>query len=264
VNDNPIGIFDSGIGGFTVLREIQKVLPNENLLYVADSRHAPYGTKSSVFIKHRAFSISEFLRQNQVKAIVVACNTATASAIADLRKSFAVPFVGMEPAIKPAAFLSKKKIIGIMATDGTLKSDKYHKLSSKFDNKTRVISTPCPGLVEQIENGNLDGIKTKELLQQFILPLKDLGIDQLVLGCTHYPLLLDSIRQIAGKKINIIETGTAVARQLVWLLNAKGLNSTYTTKSNIKLWVNTDELQHVENIINKLFAMNLKAQKLNV
>ena len=210
----PIGVFDSGVGGLSVLRHVRAALPAEELFYVADSAHAPYGVKSPQFIEARALAIAEFLVARDAKALVVACNTATAAAISRLRERFDLPIVGMEPAVKPAAEATRAGVIGVLATSGTLESGKFAELVGRFGSQARVIVQPCPGLVERIESGDLEGPLTRALLEGFIAPLLKAGADTLVLGCTHYPLLTPLLRELAGPSPAIVESGAAVARQL--------------------------------------------------
>ncbi len=210
----PVGVFDSGVGGLSVLRHIRAALPGADLLYVADSGHAPYGDKPAEFIAARAHAIAEFLVAQEVRALVVACNTATAAAIHTLRARFDLPIVGMEPAVKPAAEATRTGVIGVLATSGTLESGKFAELARRFGSQARVIVQPCPGLVERIEQGDLDGPATRALLEGYVAPLLAQGADTLVLGCTHYPFLAPLLRELAGEAVSLIETGEAVARQL--------------------------------------------------
>jgi glutamate racemase len=198
-----------------VLRHVRAALPAEDLLYVADAAHAPYGAKSAQFIESRTLAIAEFLVARQAKALVVACNTATAAAISRLRERYDLPIVGMEPAVKPAAEATRSGVIGVLATSGTLESGKFADLVGRFGSQARVIVQPCPGLVERIEQGDLAGPLTRHLLENFVAPLLAQGADTLVLGCTHYPFLTPLLRELAGPQVEIIESGAAVARQLM-------------------------------------------------
>ncbi|MCY1205947.1 Glutamate racemase [compost metagenome] len=219
-----IGVFDSGVGGLSVLREIRSLLPRESLLYVADSGHVPYGEKSADFIRERSHRIAGFLLERGAKALVLACNTATVAAVADLRERYPqLPIVGMEPAVKPAAAATRSGVVGVLATTGTLKSAKFAALLDRFAGNVRVITQPCPGLVERIEAGDLMGPDTRALLAGYVQPLLDEGCDTLILGCTHYPFLRPLLHQLVPDSISLIDTGAAVARQVQRLLEAGGL-----------------------------------------
>ncbi|MCK9619600.1 MAG: glutamate racemase [Methylobacter sp.] len=217
---NPIGVFDSGVGGLSVLREIRSALPSEDLLYVADSAHAPYGDKSQQFIEERSIAITEFLISRNAKAIVVACNTATGAAITTLRSRFSMPIIAMEPAVKPAVANTRSGVIGVLATSRTLASDNFVKLFARYGEDAEILGQSCPGLVEQVETGDLSGDKTRLLLERYVLPLLERGADTLVLGCTHYPFLAPLIQQIAGPGVAVIDSAAAVARQLRHRLEA--------------------------------------------
>jgi glutamate racemase len=210
----PIGIFDSGIGGLTVLRHIRELMPSESVIYVADRGHLPYGSKTKEFIQSRAMVISEFLLSQPVKAIVVACNTATAAAVHTLRDRYDLPIIGMEPGVKPAIQLSRNGIIGILATEGTLGSGKFKVLLERHANGSDVFIKPCHGWVEHIEAGDQNATLTRAIIEETIAPLLAKGIDTLVLGCTHYPFLMENIREVVGDKVRIIDTGLAVASHL--------------------------------------------------
>jgi glutamate racemase len=209
-----IGIFDSGIGGLTILRAVREALPHEDLIYVADTAHLPYGAKSAEIVRARAITITGFLVERGAKAIVVACNTATAAAIDLLRDRFDLPFIGVEPAVKPAVAATRSRVIGVLATPATLDSARFHALLSRHAGEVRVQMAPCAGLAEQIERGDLDGGQTEVLLRGFVEPLLTKGADTIVLGCTHYPLVAHIIQRIAGPGVSVIENGTAVAREL--------------------------------------------------
>jgi glutamate racemase len=211
---NPIGVFDSGVGGLSVLREIRRELPHEDLLYVADSGHAPYGDKSTQLIEARAIAIVEFLVSQHAKAIVVACNTATGAAVKTLRARFPVPIIAMEPAVKPAAAHTQSGVIGVLATSGTLVSNNFAKLHARFGADVTILVQACPGLVEQVEAGDLSGDKTRALIKQYVLPLLAQKADTIVLGCTHYPFLVPLIQEITGPTVAIIDPAAAIAREL--------------------------------------------------
>jgi len=214
IANSPIGVFDSGVGGLSVLRHIRQQLPREKLLYCADSRHAPYGSKTREQILERSLWLTEFLLGQGAKAIVVACNTATAAAVTELRQRFDVPVVAMEPAVKPAAAASKSGVIGVLATVGTLKSAQFAALLEKHGREVRVVTQACHGLVECVERGELDSPETVALVRGYVEPLLAHGADTLVLGCTHYLFLRGLIEQAAGPEVALVDTGAAVARQL--------------------------------------------------
>ncbi|MEX6501730.1 glutamate racemase [Pseudomonas zhanjiangensis] len=214
-----IGVFDSGVGGLSVLREIRALLPAESLLYVADSGHVPYGEKSPEFIRQRCRHLAEFLLGQGAKALVLACNTATAAGVAELRERYPqLPIVGMEPAVKPAAAATRSGVVGVLATTGTLKSAKFAALLDRFASDVRVITQPCPGLVECIEGGALGSQATRVLLRGYVEPLLAEGCDTLILGCTHYPFLRPLLAELVPASVSLVDTGAAVARQLQRLL----------------------------------------------
>jgi glutamate racemase len=220
----PIGVMDSGVGGLSVLAEIQRLLPNESLLYVADCGHVPYGEKSPDYIRQRCRRIAEFFQSQGAKAMVMACNTATVAAAADLRELYPDwPLVGMEPAVKPAAAATRSGVVGVLATTGTLQSAKFAALLDRFANDVQVVTQPCPGLVERIETGDLDSPQLRQLLQGYVQPLLAAGCDTLILGCTHYPFLRPLLAEMVPVDVAIIDTGAAVARQLQRLLAARDL-----------------------------------------
>ena len=213
-DESPIGVFDSGIGGLSVLKEIHQLLPHENLIYVGDSVHAPYGDKSAEYVRKRSQKITDFLLDQGAKSIVIACNTATAEAAELLRLNSDVPVIGLEPAIKPASQLSKNGVIGVLATQRTINSERLLGLTERYAHDKKVLAQACPGLVEQVEAYELNTDKTVSLLEQYIKPLLEQGVDALILGCTHYPFLLKAIRHLVGNNIEILETGKPVALQL--------------------------------------------------
>jgi len=223
-SETPVGVFDSGVGGLSVLGEIRARLPAESLLYVADSGHVPYGEKSPEYIRERCRAIAAFLLERGAKALVLACNTATAAAVAELRELWpGLPVVGMEPAVKPAAAASRSRTVGVLATTGTLKSARFAALLDRFAGDVRVITQPCPGLVECVELGALDTPATRQLLDAYVRPLLAQGCDTLILGCTHYPFLRPLLRELLPAGVELVDTGAAVARQLERLLGERGL-----------------------------------------
>lgn len=219
----PIGVFDSGLGGLSVLAHLRAALPAEDFLYVADSAYAPYGMRSAEAIRARTFRIADFLVERGAKLLVVACNTATAAAVADLRQRHSLPVVAMEPGIKPAAELTRSGVIGVLATAGTLESARFFSLVSRYAGSADVITQPCPGLVERIESGDLDGAVTERLLRGYLEPLLARGADAIVLGCTHYPFLRPLVERIAGADIAVIDTGAAVAKEVMRRLQSENL-----------------------------------------
>lgn len=223
-SEAPVGVFDSGVGGLSVLREIRQALPQESLLYVADSGHVPYGEKSSQYIFERCVLITEHLLAQGAKALVLACNTATAAAAAELRERYRqVPIIGMEPAVKPAAAATRSGVVGVLATTGTLKSARFAALLDRFASDVRVVTQPCPGLVECIEAGELQAPATTQLLQRYVTPLLAEGCDTLILGCTHYPFLRPLLQELVPPSVTLIDTGAAVARHLRHVLEQREL-----------------------------------------
>lgn len=232
----PIGVFDSGVGGLSVLREIQKLLPHENLLYVADSAHAPYGEKSKDYILERSTAIVEFFVSQQVKAIVVACNTATGAAVKELRPKYTLPIIAMEPAVKPASERTQAGVIGVMATRRTLSSQNAHQLFARFADQVKIIPQACPGLVEQVERGELSTDKTRALVSQYVLPLVEQNADFIVLGCTHYPFLAALIQEIAGPAVSVIDSGMAIARELRSRLEKAEILTHRAHSGSVQFW----------------------------
>jgi glutamate racemase len=211
----PVAVLDSGVGGLSVLREIRSELNHENLLYLADQAHIPYGSRSLTEIRQLTVVITRFLLARGAKSVVLACNTASAAALYHLRAAFpTVPFVGMEPAVKPAAETTRSRVIGVMATPATFSGEMFSSLVSKYAQEATVIPRVCPGLVQQVEAGDLVGPETARLLRSYLEPLVSAGMDTLVLGCTHYPFLARAIQEIVGAGVEIIDPSPAVARQV--------------------------------------------------
>ncbi len=219
-----IGVFDSGSGGLSVLKEILRILPGERYIYYADNANCPYGEKSTEFITSRSIAISEDLLKEGAQAIVVACNTATGAAIKVLREKWPeIPFIGMEPAVKPAVKESKTGTIGILATKSTLGAEKYRLTRDRFAHGMKVFEHPGEGFVELVEQGQLDGPQVEETVWRSLLPLLENGADTIVLGCTHYPFLLPVLQRLAGENVKFIDPAPAVARRLAQVLKEKGI-----------------------------------------
>ena len=257
INNQPIGLFDSGIGGTSIWSAIHDLMPDEDTIYLADSKNAPYGKKSKEEIIALSIKNTEFLLEMNAKIIVVACNTATTNAIKELRASYKVPFIGIEPAIKPAALNSKTQTIGILATKGTLSSELFNKAVEIYQD-TKIVEQVGYGLVELIENGEINSPEMTKLLHSYLQPMIDENIDYLVLGCSHYPYLIPQIKKIIPQHIQIIDSGEAVARQTHKILIEKvGLHSkgvgkaTFYTNTNPK--VLSDILKNKYQIIQKEF-----------
>ncbi len=248
-NSNPIGIFDSGVGGLSVLREIKTLLPAENLIYIADQAHVPYGPRSITEIRQFSQAIIEFLCQQDAKMIVVACNTATAAALTYLRETFPhISFVGMEPAVKPAAQQTKTGNVGVLATAATIKSERYADLMHRFAQNVTVFEDPCIGLVRAIEAGEIDTPSTTELLQSILTPMQTHDVDTFVLGCTHYPFVLPIIKQIVGTAVSIIDPAPAVALQTKRILEKEGLLNITKLPSSIR-FITTGEQHQLEQFV---------------
>ncbi len=243
-NNNPIGLFDSGVGGTSIWSAIHDLMPNEDTIYLADSANAPYGKKSKQEIIDLSIKNTEVLLKMNCKIIVVACNTATTNAIKELRSMFDVPFIGIEPAIKPAVLNSRTQTIGILATKGTLTSELFNKAIELYSD-TKIVEQVGYGLVELIENGELNSPEMSKLLLSYLNPMIEENIDYLVLGCSHYPYLIPQLKQILPPNIQIIDSGEAVARQTQKVLKDKiGLNSskengnaTFYTNGNPKVLI---------------------------
>ncbi len=222
--DRPVAVFDSGVGGLSVLRHLRIHLPDETLFYLADQANVPYGSRSLAEIRAFSEAITRYLLELNAKMIVVACNTASGAALTHLRQTFpGVPFVGMEPAVKPAAQQTKSGKVGVLATTGTFESQRYEALMARFAQGVDVFENPCRGLVDLIESGNLDGAAAETLLRTCVTPMLAEGIDTLVLGCTHYPFVRPLLEKIVGSDVMIIDPAPAVARQTVRLLRQNEL-----------------------------------------
>lgn len=240
-NEGPIGILDSGVGGLSVLRHLRLLLPHETLLYVADQAHVPYGPRPAGEIGRFLEGLTRFLLEQRTKLVVVACNTASAAALDQLRAAFPdLPIVGMEPAVKPGAAQTRNGKIGILATVGTLESERYASLVERFAQGVTAFEEPCLGLVEQIEAGRLDGSETRQIVQRALAPMLAAGVDTLVLGCTHYPFVLPLIQRLAGPDMVVIDPAPAVARQARRVLEGRNLLSRRLERGEVYLYTTGD------------------------
>ncbi|TLP78789.1 glutamate racemase [Maribacter sp. ACAM166] len=255
MDKRPIGIFDSGIGGTSIWGKIQELLPFEDCIYLADSKNAPYGEKSEEIILDLSIKNTEYLLSLGCKIIVIACNTATTNAIDYLREKYKVPFIGIEPAIKPAAINSQSKIVGVLATKGTLSSSLFHSTTKNHAEGITILEQRGTGLVEIIEKGKLQSDELYRLLEAYIKPMLEKGMDYLVLGCTHYPYLIPILKKILPADIKIIDSGQAVARQTKTVLKKFDLLTTSTELGTYQFYSNGDE---------KVLFNILQSNKLNL
>lgn len=249
----PIGIFDSGIGGLSITKEITKTLPCEDIVYLSDNRHAPYGEQTEAFLNKRIIEIADFFKQKKAKAIVVACNTATVNAITTLRAHTDIPIIGVEPAIKPAALASSNKKVGILVTRATANNQHFLSLVNRYKNGAQVLIQPCPHLVNHIEQGDLKSPQLQALLQSYMSPLIDAQIDTLVLGCTHYPFVAELINEIANGELVIMDTAKPVTEQLIRKLSEFELLNEANQQGSLSIYSSQLKNQH-EQIINNLLT----------
>lgn len=235
--DHPIGVFDSGVGGLSVLRAMRRLMPEEPVIYFGDQGHVPYGPRPMAQVRDFSEAIARFLLDQGAKLIVVACNTASAAALHSLRERFPqVSFVGMEPAVKPAAEHTRSGRVGVLATPATFQGALYASVLERFANGVKVFQHTCPGLVGQIEKGDLEGEKTYEILEEALRPMLDQGIDTVVLGCTHYPFVIPLIERIVGDSVRVIDPAPAVAKQAKRLLEAGGLKRQAGDDAKVQLY----------------------------
>jgi glutamate racemase len=256
-SDGPIGVFDSGVGGLSVLREIRRELPFEHLLYIADSRYAPYGDRPAALVRQRSDTLASFLIDHGAKAIVVACNTATAVAVDALRSRFTLPIVAIEPAVKPAAASTRSGVVGVLATTNTLASAKFAKLVDQYAAGATVLTQACPGLVEQVERGELDTAATRALVERYVDPLLEEGVDTLVLGCTHFPFLTPVIQDVAGPHVAIIDPAVAVARELRRRLHSVSLLSESKEPGGERFWT-TAAIDEIAPLMSRLWGRDVE------
>lgn len=257
----PIGVFDSGVGGLSVAKEIRELLPLEDLIYYADSAYCPYGDKDPEIIRQREKSILDFLTIQGAKLVVVACNTASSAGLEQLRRLCKVPIVGMEPGVKPAVTATRNGIIGVLATSVTVAGERYSSLIKRYAENTVVVTQPCPGLVELIEHGKLNDAETTKVLGDFLKPIIDQGADTIVLGCTHYPFLRPLIERLVDPGVSVIDTGLAVAKQVKRVLEENDLAVKQGPPGNEQFYT-SGNLKEVEQVIRSLWIrdnINIKS-----
>lgn len=257
----PIGVFDSGVGGLSVLHAIRAALPHENLCYVADSGHVPYGTKKPEYLQQRSIALTNFLLTQDIKVLVVACNTATVAAVKHLRAHFSIPIIAVEPGIKTAASITKTGAIGVIATATTLESFQFISLIERFGSDIKIFQQACPHLVKQVEEGDLTSLATRTIIQHYTAPLLDANIDALVLGCTHYPFLRPLIDEVVGSEVTIIDTSSAIARQVSKILKDTNLLNTDLVSGSEKFWT-SGAIGPAKTIFSTLWRQNVAVQRL--
>ena len=262
MNTAPIGIFDSGVGGLSVLCAVKQQLPSENLIFIADQSHVPYGTRTIDQVRDFAEGITQYLLDMGVKLVVVACNTASAAALFQLRETFPqTPFVGMEPAVRPAAEGTQSGVVGVLATPATFHGELYASVVERFANGVTVLQDTCLGLVTQIENGKLDSPETRTILENALHPMQEYGVDRIVLGCTHYPFVIPLIQEIIGPNVEVIDPAPAVARQTWRILDSSG-TLIYNKELGEIRYLTTGETYHLESLLSKLTGLSGRVQAL--
>ncbi|AMV43076.1 glutamate racemase [Paraburkholderia caribensis] len=260
----PVGIFDSGLGGLSVLRAVRSQLPDEALIYVADSLYAPYGERDDDFIADRTLAIGEWLVAQGAKALVVACNTATAQSIALVREKLPIQLIGVEPGVKPAALQSKSRVAGVLATRVTLRSARFQGLLERYASDCRFLCQPGLGLVEAVERCDIGSQELRALIESYLQPMLDAGADTLVLGCTHYPFLDAAIRDIAGDRLTLIDTSVAIARQLERVLDQQGLRSPARDTVPQPRFCSTSDGAHLKQLAATLLDIDAPVERVHI
>jgi glutamate racemase len=258
---DPIGIFDSGIGGLSVFKEIRAQMPEEAVIYLGDQAHVPYGPRSLEEVRAFSEEVTRFLLARGAKIIVVACNAASAAALHTLRENFSdVPFVGMEPAVKPAVEQTKTGVVGVLATPATFQGSLYASVVERFATGVTVLQHVCPGLVKQIEAGELDAPETRAILEDALLPMLAQGIDTVVMGCTHYPFVIPQIRAICGPNVRVIDPAPAVARQVHRVLESNGTKARAGDEAGVQFFT-TGNLLNFQSTAKTLLGVNIIASQ---
>lgn len=258
-----IGVFDSGVGGLWILKHLQDQLPDNNYIFFADQGHVPYGGRSMEEIRNFSETITKFLISHDCKIIVIACNTASAAALLYLRQKFPeILFVGMEPAIKPAVETTHTGKVGVLATPATFQGELYGSVVERFAQEVEIFKDTCPGLVEQIEKGELKSIETRKILEEALLPMLEKNIDTVVLGCTHYPFVIPQIKEIVGDGVNVIDPTSAIVRQVSRILNDNNLADEYKDNKKIEIFT-TGKVGDMDKIIERLFDDGFEIKKID-
>jgi len=260
----PVGIFDSGLGGLSVLRAVQAQTPNEAIIYVADSRYAPYGERDDDFIADRTLAIGEWLVAQGAKALVVACNTATAQSIALVREKLPIQLIGVEPGVKPAALQSKTRVAGVLATRVTLRSARFQALLERHSSDCRFLLQPGLGLVEAVERCDIGSDELRVLLESYLQPMLDAGADTLVLGCTHYPFLDAAIRDIVGDRLTLVDTSVAIARQLERVLDQHDLRAPDGAPAHPPRFCSTSDGAHLKQLAATLLGIDAPVERVHI
>jgi glutamate racemase len=256
-----VGVFDSGLGGLSVMRELRSQLPAQPVIYLGDQFHVPYGVRALEEVKQFSIEVTNFLSAKDARLIVVACNTASVAALKSLRELFpAIPFVGMEPAVKPAAEQTRSGVVGVLATYATFQGALYASVVERFAKGVTVLQSPCPGLVAEIEKGNLDGEETRAILKHELDPMLSQGIDTVVMGCTHYPFVIPLIKEIVGPNVRVIDPAPAVARQTARLLKEHGWLAEGTSKAEVDYYTTADT-QGMTHLLPILIGERAEAKK---
>lgn len=245
MNNSPIGVFDSGVGGISVLKELVSLMPNENFIYFGDSKNAPYGTKTLEEIKNLTVENAKFLYDKGVKAIVIACNTATSAGAKQVREILDIPVVGIEPALKPAALMKKNAKIAVMATPLTLKLEKFANLMDKFDENAEIYPIECPDIVGFVEKGIFEGNELENCIEKYFHTVKNVCLDGVVLGCTHYPFVKSVIKKVVGENVKLFDGGEGTAKELLRRLKEKNLLSDRKEKGNVE-FINSSGSTEIE------------------
>ena len=259
----PIGVFDSGVGGLSVLRALWAEMPNEHFLYIADQAHVPYGPRPLDDVRGFAEGITRYLLAQRAKAVVVACNTASAAALHSLRETFPeTPFVGMEPAVKPAAEHTRTGVVGVLATPATFQGALYASVVERFAQGTRLLEATCPGLVQEIEAGRLDGPRARAILAEALQPMLAQGMDTVVLGCTHYPFVIPLIQEIAGKDVRVIDPAPAIARQTARVLAARGMRNAPNNMGSVRFYTTAAQPEAAAAVMTRLWGQAVPVARL--